>query len=112
MIIVNLDAFLTLPEGTLYSKYEPCNFQGLMIKGENCGSIDFWYQDLIGELDSESTEDFVDKCALAEKGKTVKFDLNCQGRDGLFERGQLFAIYDGDDVGQLLNRIENAIAHK
>ena len=108
MKIVNLEVFRKLPEGTIYSKYTPTVFDGLKIKGETW-EYDFLYQELIGNIDANSSEEFNEIC---EKSQTEDIDLpldfDCYERDGLFEKNQLFAIYNEKDIEALINRLKKS----
>lgn len=108
MKIVDLKTFRALPEGTLYSKYKPISFDGLMIKGETWES-DFLYQDLVGNLDAESSEKFHKQCEKAEAGISVSLDFHVMGRDGLFDEDQLFAVYEKDDLAGLIARLKECV---
>ena len=107
MRIVNRIEFLKLPPGTLFSKYTPCFFDELMIKGTSLPN-DFMYQDLIGNVKCSGVREFVDILNSVEKtGVSFELDFDCQGRDGLFDSDQLFAIYEDEDVNQLIHRLVN-----
>lgn len=105
MRIVNKQEFLKLPEGILYSDFEPFSFSGLKIKGETWDS-DFIYQDLIGNVDAPSSSDSFDVLYNAnETGESFSLDFDCGCRDGLYDNDQLFAIYETEDVIGLINRL-------
>lgn len=107
MKIVNLETFLKIPIGTVYSKYSPCVFEGLMIKRENSGIIDFFYVDLIGNIDSNHTGDFLFKCEEAErKGNSLKLDFEIMVRDAMYEKYQLFAVYEKEDIDNLIKALQ------
>lgn len=109
MKIVKLDQFLKLPPGTLFAKYVPCVFEELTIKGETLPATkDFCYQDIIS-VDAGTCGDSADMLFLAEEGASINLDLNCQGRDGCFEPDQLFAVYERQDVEQLIGRLQQAL---
>lgn len=111
MKIVNLEQFRKYPSGTLYSKYEPCVFNGLMIK---CDTLlhDFVYQDLIGNVKAHDSGEYANKLESAlETGESLELDFDFAGRDGLFEDDQLFAVYEENDVKQLIDRITNETKH-
>ena len=107
MKIVNLETFRSLPNGTVFSKYEPCVFRGLKIKVDTWDG-DFLYQDLIENIDCISSEYFDDKCDLAEAGGSIGLDFYCNDRDGLHEKGQLFAVYEKNDLTGLIKRLQEA----
>jgi len=111
MKIVNKQEFYNLPNGTLYSDYEPYVFNNLKIKldtlcDSNRSPFDFYYQDLIGNVFSNDGSKLVDTLDLAIKDKTsFALDFGSISRDGLFEENQLFAIYEAKDIIQLENTI-------
>lgn len=108
MRIVNRKQFLELPSGTLYTKYESgWNFGELAIKKESCGN-DWRYIELIGwpQDCSGSSELFVN---LQQYEKEWRNDLECSARDGFYEEEQLFAIYDKEDVQQLITKLQELL---
>lgn len=113
MLIVDRAKFLALPAGTLFSKYEPCVFGGLMIKGDSIffdGGNDFWCQQIADAIDANDSGEFADKLIDAqENGASVGLDLDCQMRDGLFDHDQLFAVWEPHDVAQLIERLQAAM---
>jgi hypothetical protein len=112
MKIVDRRTFLAMPAGTVFAKYQPCVFEDLRIKGETTPTgNDFWSQELCGPVDAVSTEDFVDKLQSAEdNGDEVALDFDNEGRDGLYEAGQLFAVWTAADVTALIARLHRALA--
>jgi hypothetical protein len=80
MRIVNREEFLAMPAQTVFCKYRPCTMDALMIKGETWGN-DFLYQDIVESIDAINDADFEALLySSAEKGTSVRFDFNCQGR--------------------------------
>lgn len=117
MKIVDRQTFLALPEGTLFCKYATgeVGVGTLLIKGETCTdtggkAIDFMYQDIADAWpkDCDHTGDLVDAYEEMKQGKDRPLDFDCQGRDGLFEQDQLFAVWSADDVKALIYRLEQA----
>lgn len=106
MKIINREAFLALPAGVVFQNYEPCNFGDICIKGETIASMtaemagDFYVQYLHHLEDVNSSEDHVYRLleATDDPTKTLTFDYNVQGRDAMYERDQLFAVWDQADV--------------
>lgn len=97
--------------GTLFSKYEPCCFGGLAIKGESTEHGDFFVQEIAGAVAFDSTEDFVDTLTIAVKtGERFDMDFETEARDGLFDADQLFAVWDRNDVEALIERLQRTIA--
>lgn len=107
MKIINLDQFLALPENTLFSKYAPCFFGELSIKGKSLnGTRDFCFQQIADAIKCTGSSNFSAKLFLAEQaGDSVEMDFNCQGRDGCFEDEQLFAVWELKDIQQLIERL-------
>jgi hypothetical protein len=110
MKIVNRSTFLSLPAGTVFAKYKPYVFDDLQIKGENCGDNDYFYQGLVGSIDYASSQDFMETLEGAEREhRSVPMDFDTQGRDGCFDAKQLFAVFEPDDVTQLIARLHRAL---
>lgn len=107
MKIVDLKEFLYLPAGTLFAKFSPVFFGELCIKGQNSGDRDFCAQTLL-QVDGDD----VDMTLLNAMGSGESFalDLDCQGRDGIYNTEQLFAVYESQDAKQLLSGLFKAFA--
>ena len=110
MRIVTKQEFYKLPSGTLYSEYKPCIFIGLKIKNDTIFDgdepIDFFYEDLIGNVDANSFDDFLNMLNKSQKEKTeFKLDFKCSERDGLFEDDTFYAVYNTDEILALSNKI-------
>lgn len=105
MKIVDLSEFREMPVGTIFCKYEPCIFGELEIKGETWES-DFISAPLTGCIESEDTDDMVGKLdKYVETKESFRLDIECYGRDGMFESKQLFAVYEKRDIAQLVNKL-------
>jgi len=112
MKIVNLTAFRALPENTVFSKYAPCYFEELQIKGETW-EVDFLSQPIADAIETDGAGDFSDKLRRAqETGESLAMDFHCPGRDGLFEPDQLFAVWEPDDVLALIERLKECLPGK
>lgn len=111
MKIVDRQTFLALPANTLYSKYEPCIFSDIQIKGNTCTSgNDFYYQDIASAIENESSEDFWDTLKLALENKvSLTMDFEYEGRDCLYDAKQLFAVWEKQDVVKLINRLQECL---
>lgn len=107
MKIVNLETFRAMPENTLFSKYEPCAFGELQIKYKTI-ELDFFATDGLSScVDAVSTDDFMTKLEDARNnGTAVELDFDTISRDGMFEEGQLFAVWEKADVEQLIERLK------
>jgi hypothetical protein len=111
MKIVDKKTFVKLPENTIFSKYEPCIFGDICIKGETINDRDFYYVKLNNIEYSDSSE-FINNCSLAEKGKDINIDLDTYTRDGMFDDKQLFAIYGDNDLIKIINKLKLCIGIK
>jgi hypothetical protein len=113
MKIVKRPAFLKLPPGTVYSKYEPCVFGELQIKGDTLpNGNDWFYQDIAEAVDSSDSGERVTQLFEAEEtGKSITMDFDCQGRDGCFESDeQMFAVWERADVEALIARLQATLS--
>ncbi len=110
MRIVNRKEFLAMPEGVLYSKYQPCFFGELAIKGDSIGDNDFYYQDIAGAIKSNNSGEWADILFDAqESGESFDIDLDCEGRDGMFEQDELYAVWEQKDVLTLIDRLQRLV---
>ena len=101
---------MKLPSATLFSKYEPCVFGGLCIKEDSISDIDFFYVPLAVAIDvSDSVQLFNDLDRAVETGASLKIDLHVWSRDGMFDKQQLFAIWELEELKSLSYRIEECI---
>lgn len=109
MKIVNREEFLKMHDKLLYQKFTPLYFHdSLCLKVENLDN-DWTYIQLNGEIDSDSDSDYIDKLNEYQLGKEFKFSMDTICRDGCFDESQLFAIYDKDDIIQLVKKLINII---
>jgi len=112
MKIVDLQTFLSMPEGTVYSRYQPCIFTGLEVKASAPGDMDrdWCYDDLIIPIDADDSGDFSTKCSIAEEGVSVALDFyNSTSRDGMFDDEALFAVMEPDEVRALIAKLEKSL---
>lgn len=116
MKIIDRKTFLAMPAETLYAKYEPCIFHGMMIKGDTIigfdgEPIDWFYQQLVDALKSSDCGEWG---ALLDEsqstGKSIPMNFEMQSRDGCFEDDQLFAVFEPQDVHALITRLQRCIA--
>lgn len=115
MKIINRKQFFELPDGIIYSKYNPCYFDGLyirleVIKNINGEPIDFYYKDLIAQLDVNDSEEYNDVLLEVEKTNgDIKLNFNCSLRDGFYDDDEMFAVYSREDIINLSNTIAGCI---
>ena len=113
MYIVDRQTFIEHPEGTLFSEFEPNIFGPLCIKG--CSIVfedgnDFCYQEIADALYYTHSGDLHDKLTEAvDRGTQLKMDFHCEGRDGCFEYNQPYAVWDKQDVQQLIDRLQECV---
>jgi len=109
MKIIGRAAFLELPPGTLYSKYSPCMFGAMEIKGETL-SNDFYVQSISDAVACDSSDQFSEILEDARNtGSSFNMDFECEGRDGFFDQDELFAIWEHNDVQSLIQRLQQVI---
>lgn len=108
MKIIKLEEFLKLPEGVIYSKYEPCIFGDIHIKGESWNP-DFLCCSLVGNIASDSEDEFDKMCELAESGEDVNLCFKTYYRDGIFNEDQLFAVYNKKDIQCLIDILKESL---
>lgn len=120
MRIVDRKTFLAMPAGTVFMKWPDQPTDGsyhdlapdgrVQIKWDTCYE-DFVCQDLEpfpeGWQDSNDVSD--DRIAMlrGEEGKPADYD--CAGRDGLFDREQLFLVWDKDAHRNLIALLQQAL---
>lgn len=110
MKIVGRKAFLAMPVGVLYSKYMPCIFGPLEIKGETWSHCDdFLTQQVADAIDCTGSGDFGEKCQLMEEGVSAAVNLDCLGSDGCFDADQLFAVWEAADLAALIARLQQCV---
>lgn len=114
MKIIDRKEFLRLPSGILFSEYEPCAFYGLRIKHDSVGSNDYIEESLIGNIYCDSSNDFVDKLDFAKKNKTsLKLDFLENGsRNGCYENNQLYAVYEKQDLVDLIDTLKQCVPYE
>ena len=115
MRIVNRKTFLAMPEGTVFSKYDPSIIREPMVKAESIGSegelIDFRYTSLTDEVDCSGSFERDGIMDLAEiEGTPFALHFNTRCRDGEYDPDQLFAVWARDDVTGLIKRLQQALA--
>lgn len=113
MRIIDRQAFLQMPAGTIYAKADSLpslDFGQVEIKGDTVAGVDWCVQRLIGDFvgDRDSGE-WADSFEAMHKGEDRAVDLDIVCRDGLFDNDQLFAVFDKTDAEALLATIEAAL---
>ncbi len=107
--ILNLEEFRKLPAGTIFLKYEPCVFEELQCKGDTWDH-DFLSENIAYNIENTGSDDFSGKLFDAQEyGISLKMDFNCRSRDGCFDRDQLFAVYEKQDVEMLISKLTKCL---
>lgn len=120
MRIVDRKTFLSLPSGTVFAKFgrQPkdgshlnLTLSEIAIKGET-SYTDFCVQELIPWFEgvSDSAGHFAVFESMLKGEHSPPLDYECDGRDGLFDEDQLFAVWERDDLQRLLARLRTALA--
>jgi len=116
MRIVNKKEFYELPVGTIFSRFVPSCINGLMIKDrtirhENGEGFDFCYQDLIGNLESDNSDEFFEMLDSAQKDSSLEMpmDFDVIERDGEYVDEDLYAVYSKKDVSDLIERLKKTL---
>lgn len=108
MKIVTKAEFVKLPAGTLYREYEPCMFSDMRVKGDSTrgGNMDFGvlHLDWVDSVEISGGIDIL--FAAHETGSSFGFNYNDHGRDGQYNDKQLYAIYEPNDVAQLIELLQ------
>jgi hypothetical protein len=115
MKIVDRQTFLAMPAGTLFSKWQPCVFEDVQIKGVTLfngeRAIDFSLQQIADAVASNDSGEWSDiQCASVDCGSSFALDFECESRDGFFDADQMFAIWERADVEGLLARLRLALS--
>lgn len=108
MQLVSRSKLMSLPNGIVYSKYEPFGDIVGLYKKEDTWSHDWIYQDLIKELGTDST-DFVQTVESIEAGNKFELDLECTMRDGCFDDDQKYIVYDESDIRKLMAELQKSL---
>ena len=106
MKIVNKTAFLLLPDGTVFSKYVPCVFSNIEIKGATVNGNDYLYQEIADSIKCEGSCYYSDKLHDAvENGASLEMDFDSLVRDGSYDDEQLYAVWSKKDVKLLIKKL-------
>ena len=118
MRIVDRKTFLKMEGQVLFAKYDPQIFGDLRIKvgdtqdfsDDNPKYHDFQYDDLI-DFDCMGSTERMDLLHRAEQDPffSVDLDPHYTSRDGMFEDDILFAVFEPQDVKQLIERLQEVL---
>jgi hypothetical protein len=79
-----------------------------MIKGDTWTN-DFLYQ-AINDAFCLGSDELFGALEKAERdGTSLTMDFHCEGRDGMFDEDQLFAVWERPDVLSLIQRLQETL---
>jgi hypothetical protein len=111
MRVVDRKTFLALPEGTIYAKGKEWFFGGLSVKYDTTDYGDWWSLDPCW-IDSKTGDlgEVVDLLeAMLKDGKSEPMETAIS-RDGLFQEGALFLVFERGDLMKLREFLDKAVA--
>jgi hypothetical protein len=109
MRIVDRKAFLKMPAGTVFAKFDPHIIRETMIKGDTVADVDFYCSDLTS-LEVPNGCQWIEQIDLAIAGESVPLDFDVECRDGCFDMHQLFAVWEQSDIDALMKRLQRPAA--
>jgi hypothetical protein len=97
-----------MPSGTIYCKGTKWAFEGICIKGASIGGID-WYEHDPAWVDADDSGQAFDRLeAMLNTGASFPMqDSEC--RDGMFDKENIFLIFERDDLRKLQSYIQVAL---
>jgi hypothetical protein len=122
MRVVDRETFLSLPAGTVFAKFGPpggldpkvpdWSLSDVAIKWDTCGE-DFLVQDLTAQFEgwtgSESHFEQMGRMVADPSYEAPPLDYDSAGRDGLFDREQMFAVWSVRDTENLIACLQSAL---
>lgn len=111
MKILTREQFIKTPSGTLWSYYQPCLFRELAVKVTDNKDYanDFVYFSLIGEFQTENSDDYFEICKKMELGESIPASFEETTREGLFDDEQLFLVYEKSDVENMIKALQKIL---
>lgn len=112
MKIVDRKTFLSLPSGILFQKFEPFIFGDLLIKKESyLEDNDFNYISFNNFKEVYRTQEFFDILSeMLYENKSYLIDFDCIARDGLYTTDEFYAIWEKEDIINLINVLQSLVA--
>ena len=112
MQLVDRKTFLTLPAGTVYTKYMAHDNGDIAIKQGTVGDNDWTYTplDTICFIDVQDADDLFDKLEELKPDDVIDTYMETSYRDGLFQEDAQFLVYSQDDVKKLIELLTHALA--
>lgn len=115
MKIINREQFIKLQRPVLFAKFEPSIFGDLQFKfpWPEC-EIDFLSKSIADSIPLEAHHDSCNPEGLIErainKGESIPIDLDECGRDALFEKEMLFAVWEDEDILKLIKKLKTCLS--
>lgn len=112
MQLVDRKTFLTLPAGTVCTKYMTHDNGDIAIKQRTVGDNDWTYTplDTISFIDAEDADGLFDKLEELKPGDVIDTYMATSYRDGLFEKNAQFFVYSQDDVKKIVDLLTHSLA--
>jgi hypothetical protein len=114
MKLYRRDAFMELPAGTLYCKGKPWYFESLHVKAQTLRSVEKddpfdWVCLSLDSVEANDSEQFDARLTdMLENGASYPM-ADAYGRDGCFDKDDLFLVYEVEDLKRLHEIICNAV---
>lgn len=121
MRIVDRETFLALPAGTVYAKWgdakevdvgcHDLTYGEVAVKGETVVGVDWVKIDLLPwPEDCSDCGQWADSMIAAISGTpTAPLEIGQGGRDGLFDKHQLFAVFERVEVERLVTLFQESL---
>lgn len=113
MKLVDRKAFLALPSGTVYAKYEPCYCGEIGVKHSTIGDNDWAYTsiDTTSFIDTESSSELFSELLAMNPGDSINTNIVMDSvyRDGLFDNEQQFMVYSKEEVEALIGLLAQTL---
>ena len=106
MRVVTLEKLLTLPKGTVFTKY-PLGLYELQIKGDPHGEANFSSQSL-SSPDGEGCEELYDT-DVEITGDSFPINTDCAYPDDDVSKDDLFVVYSVNDTQAVIVRLIQAV---
>lgn len=106
MKVYNRTEFLNLPDKTVYCKIlnGVQGFGDIEIKEESW-DVDWFATPINFYMNAP-----FDECGVfPELGDKFTFDLESLSRDGLYEHGELYAVFDNNDINSLIEKLKTCL---
>lgn len=106
MKLINREAFLKMPAGTIFCKGQPWHFDGPKVKGDSLPN-DYFFMSL-DWIESDGINDGQLFNDMLANGTSQPMN-ECEARDGCFDNDDLFLVYEQSDLVELKNIIDEAM---